>query len=194
VARRQPLSLRWAPYSGTVLIDRFLPKYDMVERHGVQVAATPERAYRAIRRVDLGRSPTVRLLFGLRGIRGAGRTTLDDLVERGFVLLGEEPGEEVVLGIVGRFWTPRGGLVQVEPEGFTTFEDPGYAKAAWNFRARPLWEGTSMVTTETRVRCTDDGSRRAFRRYWRLVGPFSAAIRRRALDLVKRDAEGRRSG
>jgi hypothetical protein len=39
------------------------------------------------------------------------------------------------------------------------------------------------------VRCTDEGSRRAFRRYWLLVGPFSALIRRLWLREVRRAAE-----
>jgi hypothetical protein len=173
-----------------VLIDRFIPRFDHVERHRVHVQSTPERAYAALRGVDLGRSGLIRLLFGVRGIRRTRRITLDDLLRRGFVLLGEEPGEEVVLGIVGRFWTPSGGVVSVEPGDFTTFDEPGYAKAAWNFRIRPAWEGSCLVTTETRILCTDDRSRRTFRRYWRVVRPFSGSVRRRALHLVKRQAEG----
>jgi hypothetical protein len=176
----------------TVLIDRFMPRYDHVERHRIHVQATPERAYAAIREIDLGRSGLVRLLFGFRGIRETRRVTLDDLVRRGFILLGEEPGEEIALGVVGQFWTPRGGLVRVEPEAFTTFEEPGYAKAAWNFRVRPAWEGSCLVTTETRVLSTDARSRRRFRRYWRVVRPFSGAIRGRSLDLIRRDAERER--
>jgi hypothetical protein len=48
------------------------------------------------------------------------------------------------------------------------------------------------MVTETRVLCTDDEARRRFSLYWRLVGPFSALIRRVLLRRIKREAE--RSG
>jgi hypothetical protein len=40
------------------------------------------------------------------------------------------------------------------------------------------------LTTETRVEALDDAARRAFLRYWRVVGPFSALIRRRWLKQI----------
>jgi hypothetical protein len=42
------------------------------------------------------------------------------------------------------------------------------------------------LTTETRVLLTDDGSRRAFRRYWLVIRPFSGVIRRRWLAAIVR--------
>jgi hypothetical protein len=44
----------------------------------------------------------------------------------------------------------------------------------------------ARLTTETRVEAVDDAARRAFLRYWRVVGPFSAAIRRRWLKQIAR--------
>ena len=41
--------------------------------------------------------------------------------------------------------------------------------------------GGCVLSTETRVQAVDDAARRAFRRYWRVVGPFSGLIRRRWL-------------
>ncbi|MGH8931088.1 MAG: hypothetical protein ACRDZO_10815 [Egibacteraceae bacterium] len=38
---------------------------------------------------------------------------------------------------------------------------------------------------QTRVHARDDGARKAFLRYWTVVGPFSALIRRRLLALVR---------
>jgi hypothetical protein len=46
--------------------------------------------------------------------------------------------------------------------------------------------GGTSVTTETRVLAPDAGSRRAFRLYWLVVGPFSALIRRRWLRAIAR--------
>jgi hypothetical protein len=55
----------------------------------------------------------------------------------------------------------------------------------------PVDEETSIVTTETRVLLPHGESRRAFLLYWAAIGPFSAVIRKQALLLIKRSAEGR---
>jgi hypothetical protein len=52
--------------------------------------------------------------------------------------------------------------------------------------AVPARDGGSLLVTETRVAAMDDGARRAFRRYWLAVGPFSALIRRRWLAATAR--------
>lgn len=114
--------------------------------------------------------------------------TLDDLCRAGFVILAEEPDSEIVLGLVGRFWVPHGELRRLDPGAFACFGEPGYAKAVWNFRVEQD-EAGSVVSTETRVATTDGPSHRSFARYWRLVGPFSALIRRRALRLIRAQAE-----
>ena len=115
--------------------------------------------------------------------------TLDDLMGAGFVWLGEEPGREFVLGLVGTFWKPSGGVLRIEPREFAAFDEPGQAKAAWNFRVIPDGDDRTFVSTETRVRVPDEASRRSFVLYWAAIGPFSAVIRKQALSLIKREAE-----
>jgi hypothetical protein len=179
-----------------VLIDPFLPEFDVAERHAVTVNAPAERTWEAVRRLDLSRSPAIRLLLAARGLtrpRGQRRRatmTFDDFTRRGFVLLEQADGVEMVFGIVGRFWKPRGGVLRLDGDGFASFDQPGYAKAVWNFRVEPRGDHRSVVWTETRVRCTDEASRRKFVLYWAAIGPFSGIIRKRALALAKRDAEG----
>jgi hypothetical protein len=113
-------------------------------------------------------------------------------MNRGFILLGEDPPRELVLGLVARPWTLMGGIRSLDPDGFRRFDQPGYARIGWNFLVEP--RGTvSGLTTETRIRCTDDVSRRRFRWYWRLIGPFSGVVRKEALLQIKRDAERVRS-
>jgi hypothetical protein len=46
----------------------------------------------------------------------------------------------------------------------------------------------ARLVTETRVGCTDAGSRRRFRLYWLLVRPFSGVIRKAMLGAVAREA------
>lgn len=180
-----------------MLIDDHLPHADFAERHALRVHAPPERAYAVARRLDLRWSLPVRALFALRslpalftrtrGEKGLG-TTMDGLLRNGFVLLDERAPHEFVLGLVGRFWTPAGGIERIHPAEFAVFDRPGMAVAAWNFTILPTDEG-SLVATETRVRCTDDAARRSFARYWRVVRPFSGLIRMEALRSIRRTAE-----
>jgi hypothetical protein len=166
-----------------MLIDEFLPRYDVAERHATEVRAPIERVWEAIGDLDMSQSPVIRGLFRLRGMPPA--FTLRGLQGVGFVLLGEEPNREIVLGLVGKFWTPTGDLQRVDVEGFRAFNKEGYAKTVWNFALAPQADGTVRVTTETRVLCLDERSRRRFRLYWRVVGPFSGWIRRQALRIIK---------
>ncbi|HEX8363039.1 MAG TPA: hypothetical protein VF613_23145 [Longimicrobium sp.] len=181
-----------------MLIDRFLPEPEVVSRHETEVNAPGERVWAAARTLDLASSSVVKALFALRSLPGLlSRATrerrlgvdMDGLLRTGFVLLDEAPGDEVVLGLVGRFWTPAGGIVRVAPEDFTAFQRPGYAVAAWNFTVRGPAEGPVRLATETRVRLTDPSSRRRFRAYWTVVGPFSGLIRREMLRTIRRAAE-----
>ena len=170
------------------LIDAYAPEYDVASRHEIDVRAGPEVVYAAVRAVDLSGSWLVKSLFRLRGLPTRG-LTLDDFLAWGFILLDETPQRELLLGLVGRFWTLKGHLQHVEPAVFRPFNEPGFAKAAWMFVVDPQREGIVRVITETRVQCTDAVSRRRFRRYWRLVGPFSGLIRKEMLRVIKREAE-----
>ncbi len=180
-----------------MLLDRFLPRYDVSSRHQIEVDASPEEAFRAAVDLDLSGSVLVKVLFGLRSLprlvtRKGGlpteSVTLETFEKAGFVELGRRPNEEIVLGVVGQFWKPTGGIRSVEPELFTQFDEPGYAKGAFNFRVRPRPSG-SLITTETRVLCTDAAARRKFKLYWTAIGPFSGLIRGEMLRTLKRSAE-----
>ena len=172
-----------------MLIDDYLPDYHVASRHQIDVHATPEVVYALVRRLDLSGSWLIRLLFGLRGLPTHG-LTLDAFLEWGFALLDEAPGRELLLGLIGRFWTLKGSLQRVEPSAFRSFDQPGYARAAWTFYLTPQPSGSTLLVTETRVQCTDEAGLRRFRRYWRLVGPFSGVIRKEILRVIKREAEG----
>jgi hypothetical protein len=185
-----------------VLIDDFMPNFDVSERHHTLVLAPADEAYHAAREMDLARSRVIRGLFAARGIprlitrraggRGPRSMTVDRLLASGFVWLGEDPGREFVLGLVGTFWRPGGGVSRLEPSEFAAFDEPGQAKAVWNFRVIGDGDERSFVTTETRVRVPDEASRRKFLLYWAAIGPFSGVIRRQALALIKADAERER--
>lgn len=187
---------------GRTLIDESLPVYHVVERHKIEVLAPAERVYDVVRHLDFSRSRVIRLLFWLRYFpgrwrspgSGAGGTrlalTLDTLVRSsGFVLLGERLEREILLGLVGRFWTSSGGIRRVTADEFRSFVRPGYAKAAWNFSVKKRDGNRALLTTETRVFCLDRTSRRLFLLYWALIRPFSGLVRREMLRSAKRRAE-----
>lgn len=172
-------------------IDAWMGTFDVSEYHERRVDAPPDRVYAAVRSVDLTASAAVRMLFTVRGLVRPGRSrayTLDGFLSAGFTLLEEVPGREIVLGLTGRFWRPAGGLVRLTPEGFAAFSEPGWAQVAWNFHVLPAGNGC-LLSTETRIRATDEASRRAFRRYWHVIGPFSGLVRRRALRLMAAEAQ-----
>jgi len=187
-------------------LDDHLPRFDFVERHALDVSAPPAAAFAAIRRADLGGGPLTRTLFFLRALPGlavAPRETARRFLARreplpltfgalasvGFVILGEDPGREIVLGTIGRFWRPSGGMRPFASAEFGAFAEEGWAKAAWNFRVEARPSGGAILFTETRVLCTDPLSRRRFRRYWRIVRPFSGLIRIEMLSAIRREAE-----
>lgn len=184
------------------LLHEWIPLYDAAARHEIVVNASAARTYEVARSLDLGGSPLVRLLMGLRAapallgavltgrVRARPGGTDHARVVQGlpFTLLAEEPEREFVLGLMGRFWTPAGGLVAATPADFRQQPPAGLAQGIWNFRVEP--DGARCrLTTETRVRCGDDVSRRQFARYWRIVRFGSALTRRSMLRHIRRRAE-----
>jgi hypothetical protein len=181
-----------------VLLDEVMPEYDVHEVHELWVPAEPETAYEAVRAVTATEIRLFGPLMSLRAVparlRGRPRSLdsriplLTQMVEEGFVDLGAEPGSEVVVGAVGRFWSPTRNLpvrtIRTR-EDFEDFVQPGYSKAAMNFTVEPRRDG-SLLRTETRVVGTDAEATRKFRRYWRLIGWASAAIRRSWLKAILR--------
>jgi hypothetical protein len=180
-----------------MLIDSFIAVADAAEKHSIHIVADGDVVYRALWDTDLGGSWIIRGLLGLRAlpqlvIRPArskpsrGGITLRTIISAGFGVLAEEPGHEIVLGVMGRFWRPVGNLLPFKEENFSGPVPAGLARAVWNFAVHPLSDGSSLLITETRVVCGDRASRRKFRAYWILVRPFSGLIRRLMLKAVKR--------
>jgi hypothetical protein len=176
------------------LIDRYMPEFEFVERHSRVIPAPQEAIWDAIRSVS---AREIRVLLPLMAIRTlrfrssrADRPVMETALASSFLLLAENPPHEIVLGTAGRFWQFHGGRdVQLRtPEDFVRFDQPGYAKAVLNFEVQPE-NGTCRVSTETRITTTDPRARRIFGRYWRLIYPGSALIRRSWLAAIQRRAQ-----
>jgi len=185
-------------------IDRFLPRYDVTYVCEVSVDASPDDTYAAMKETDL-RDPIVNALFALRELpinavrrlRGQRTTvpvpekiTFGDISRQGpmWMQLLEEPGAELVIGSVGRFWHRDYGARPISPEAFVPFTEPGYAKLAISLAVRPTVNG-AILRYEARTATTDETARRKFRRYWRIIAPGVALVMRRALKRIKAAAE-----
>jgi hypothetical protein len=169
-----------------------MPTWHFRERHQRSTDAAPHSLLAAAEQLTWADVPVLRALMR---VRTAGRVPhhpdqriLDGMSGIGFAVL-HRSGDELVIGAVGRPWRPGGAgapplLALDEPAAtFTEFDAPGWAKMIANFR---VVDGE--LSTETRVLLTDDRSRRAFGRYWLLIHPFSALIRRRWLAAIARRA------
>jgi hypothetical protein len=195
-----------------VLLDELMPVYDVVERHRIIVHATPEIVFDAIRAANLGRGPLTRTLLTVRAVpaaviaflrspraaraewraRRSGRRRglrLADFERTGFRVVAERRPAELVIGLLGRFWTPRGGLhPEVTRAHFSAVPPQGFALAGWNFSVIPCGDGVVELRTETRVWCAPD-ARLKFRAYWFVVRPGSGLIRRAMLRAIRLQAE-----
>jgi hypothetical protein len=185
-------------------IDRFLPRYDVTYVCETSVDASPDDTYAAMKETDL-RDPIVNTLFALRELpmnavrrlRGQRITVpvrdkvrFGDIGRQGpmWMVLLEQPGVELVIGSVGRFWHRDYGARPIAPEAFVPFNEPGYAKLAISLAVRPTANG-AILRYEARTATTDDTARRKFRRYWRIIAPGVALVMRRALKRIKAAAE-----
>jgi len=199
--------------------EEFLPVYDVSDAVAVVVEADQERAWQALLDVDLlelGReAPLVGVLGALRMLpelvghllhgeppaKPPPSMRLRDLpsipmYDGGWILLGERPGQEIALGLVGKFWRP---VIEFAPMSsaaeFGAFDEPGFAKTVYDLSARELDSKTTLLSGLMRTATTDEYARRWFRRYWNfgvgtgahiLVGSLLESARR----AVERDAEG----
>ena len=183
------------------LLDRFLPRYDIVERHRIGVHAPAEVTFAAACDTDLGASPVVRGIFRAREIilgsdppaASQVRGIVAQTQALGWGVLAEVPGREVVLGAVTKPWEANVAFRAVPPQEFAAFDEPDCVKIAWTLRADPLTPARSMFRTETRAIATDAAARVKFRRYWSLLSPGIIVIRWMMLRPIKTEAERRAS-
>lgn len=183
------------------LLDRFMPAYEVAERHHIRVAAPAELTLAVAGELDLQASAIVRAIIRARevvlGARPAERREpsgiLAEMKALGWGVLADVPGGEVVVGAVTKPWEPNVTFRALPPDEFAGFDEPGYVKIAWTLRADEINAAESVFRTETRAIATDATARRKFRRYWAFFSPGIRIIRWALLAPVKREAE-RRAG
>jgi hypothetical protein len=198
-----------------MLVDDFLPTYDVSDAVATVVYADVATTWDALTEVDLievGRQrPLVGVLGAIRMLpeivshvlhgelpqRPPAHLRLRDtaaipLDEGGWVLLGERPRDEIALGLVGKFWRPVIEFAKVPAERFRDFAEPGYAKTIYALSVRPLDEHRTLLAGVMRTATTDAHARRWFRRYWTFgVGSGAHILVNGLLDVTREMAEAR---
>ena len=193
--RHKSEAMTSTPTKARSLTDEFLPTHDFGASYEIRINATRALVYQCLIRSDFNKPSLVRLLMTIRtGKRPPRNRVPSDLRQRlqgtGFVILDEVPGEELVIGVAGRFWRPDGGrCLGLTAGDFGGFSRPGYAKVAWIFRLRTESPKCTALSTETRIKCFGPAALWKFSIYWSLVGPFSGLIRKAILKQVKTEAE-----
>jgi hypothetical protein len=198
-----------------MLVDDFLPTFDVSDSVGLVVDADVMTTWEALMRVDLidvGRKrPMVAVLGGLRALpeivsqalhgefplHAPERMRLHDMLDLplrdgGWVLLGERHGDEIALGLVGKFWRPVIKFAEVSADEFRTFAKPGFAKTVYALSVRGVEAGRTLLTGVMRTATTDEQARRWFRRYWTFgVGSGAHVMVNGLLELTREIAEAR---
>jgi len=169
--------------------DKYLPDADVSSIESVIINAPPDIVFPLIQNLKFRNSKVIYWLFKLRGMPVPETMSLQGLEKLDFVKLEETPRRGLIVGIIGRFWTPSGGLIKFEPGEFSQFMNPDYAKGTWSFELFGKEQNKTLLTTETRVYCPTYKTKRNFKRYWTFIRPFSTLIRKEILKSVKRDAE-----
>lgn len=192
-----------------MLIDEVMPSFDAVRTEHLLVDMPIEVAWDATLDADFIETATssklVRGLFALRtaGEKAARTLTrkpappepeiasmrLSDMEAEGdWIRLGEDPPNEIVFGVIGRFWSGETVWEQTTPEGFREFNRPGFARIACNFSLRRYGDDQTLISYECRTKATSEDARRGFMRYWRPMSPFIGMVLRAQLRLIGRSS------
>jgi hypothetical protein len=180
-------------------LDRFMPAYDIVERHRVRIKAPADVTLAAATEMNLEQPLLVRAIIRTRELVMGSRTTrrlapqglLAQMKAIGWGVLAETPGREIVMGAVTRPWNADVVFRSLPPDEFASFAEPDYVRIVWTLRADPIGPAESVFRTETRAIATDAVARSRFRRYWALVSPGIRLIRWLILGPLKAEAESR---
>lgn len=182
--------------AGKQKIDSIMPYYSFNEYHEVIIQASPEKVKAVLKTMKVRDIPIVDLLMRIRGLP-ADKEEKEKLTQINqnegtfrtpdFNYFEVDSTELIALLLVktsAKTDTPKIKSIQQ----FLDFDKTGYIKVALNFRIIPLGDGRTLVTTETRNHGLAPNDRNIFGRYWKVIYPGSAIIRRLWLDTLAKKA------
>lgn len=157
------------------------------ESHQRWIDSDQATVWRVLSRLRLDELKVARPLMGLRHPGGSPLPYDRPLFTHGPVqMLVLDPPNYALGGAIIQPW--RRGSVRYPVASladFAEFDEPGWAKCLTDFDLAPVNNAT-LLTTTTRVYCTDADARRRFRWYWLLIRGGSGLIRRDLLATVDR--------
>ncbi len=108
-------------------------KLTFLHRNSLKSMHRLTRCMPVVETLNFEKSRIIYWLFKLRGIPVPESLTLKGLEKINFVKLEAVPNKEVIIGLIGQFWTPTGRLKRFKPEEFINFDKSDFAKSTWNF-------------------------------------------------------------
>jgi hypothetical protein len=198
------LALFWPASTTTVsartcLLDGAMPQYEFVEHHQIRVHAPPDRAYSALQAVTVDELAAYPMLMTVRNAAMGRRWSRPEGPSRAIIAVFSDPhsgymliqqnDREMVFGGIGRVRSPGETPALSSVAAFVSFDQPGYAKVAFNLKVDDAGDDWTTVSTETRLHALDPDSRRATAVYWRLIYPGSGMLRTMWLQAARNRAE-----
>jgi hypothetical protein len=174
-------------------LDDVVPGPDHVTRQVRWIGAEPAAVWAALHAVRFSGLPLTLALSAARVLpvvlSGRGRGQLRDrpfLDALPIPVLESRPPSSVVFGGLLQPWRLTGGepAPELDAAALRAWDAPGWVKVAMDFRLVPTRGGTEL-SSETRVAATDEASRTAFARYWRVIRHGSTAVRWELLTAVE---------
>lgn len=178
-------------------LDKIMPKYSFWEYHETKVNASPKEVMTLVEEVSVTDLPVVKCLLSLRETVGGklpekktGKKPkgLQEMRDGGFLDLISD-STEFIMGMIGQPQSSKVFSYKLNALQFMAFEELNYVKIAFNFKVKDLGNGQSLLSTETRVQTFDNKTAKIFNRYWTIVYPGSAIIRRVWLNAIADRAE-----
>ena len=126
------------PLEADALLDRFIPSYEVSERHHVRVAAPGAIVLAAAKDMDLLHTPLARWIFRGREIAMGSkpdtqvrpRELLPLVQSLGWGILAEVPGREVVVGAVTQPWKANVVFRSLPPASSRHSTNPGGSRSS----------------------------------------------------------------
>ena len=187
--------------TNSLIIDAAMPTFDVDIAEHLIVRADPATTFQHARGLDFltVHTPLLDAAMWARGVPSRLTRRPAPPIPRlvlgegdplpGWLILGETPERELAFGAVGKFWKPDIEWLDVEPDGFASYAEPGWGKIAASFVVTPYGAHGSLLTYECRTVATDDDARTRLHRYWTIVRPFVGHIFRATVRTIRDDAE-----
>lgn len=161
-----------------------MPSYDFNECHSIDLRTSAKDVFQKMLSCNFSKSLLIKVLFSLRGLR-KNIYTIDHLTKMGFIKLEEDPGKEILFGMITNKPMFNSCKTLISAEEFIFISDNSLIKAVINFQVQDRGSSEHTISTETRVWCGNKQLKSKFTYYWFFIKPFSQLIRKAMLQQMK---------